>query len=249
MAGGHTRGKKKVVTKHQQKRSETNNVSNEEPKTKIMENTSEGIIILKAIESLSTAVLGVKNDIACVKRDVNGVKKELNDKMDTQNTKLRGVIDKLKSELNSKMEKQNTIVRDELADLATRKSVAPVNKIDNTTLQSTVSQMEGGMLNEEQQLQKLNMVAIRVKKEIRSYIKRAWFTHVKFIETENNCVSVLRKGVRTGELNLPKDIEEEIFCRYFKGDVRSELAKLRHNCQSLARRNFRGENVLNFVSF
>ena len=86
MAGGHTRGKKKVVTKHQQKRSETNNVSNEEPGIKIMENTSEGIIILKAIESLSTAVLGVKNDIACVKRDVNGVKKELNDKMDTQNT-------------------------------------------------------------------------------------------------------------------------------------------------------------------
>ena len=119
MAGGHTRGKKKVVTKHQQKRGETNDVSNEEPKTKIMENTSEGSIILKAIESLSTAVLGVKNDIACVKRDVNGVKKELNDKMDTQNTKLRGVIDKLKSELNSKMEKQNTIVRDELADLAT----------------------------------------------------------------------------------------------------------------------------------
>ena len=52
------------------------------------------------------------------------------------------MIDKLKSELNSKMEKQNTIVRDELADLATQKPVAPVNKIDNTTLQSTISQME-----------------------------------------------------------------------------------------------------------
>ena len=104
-------------------------------------------------------------------------------------------------------------------------------------------------MNEEQQLEKLNMVAIRVKKEIRSYIKRAWFTHIKFIETEANCVSVLRKGVRTGELNLPKDIEEEIFCQYFEGDVRSELAKLRHNCQSLARRNFRGEKVFNCVSF
>ena len=107
-----------------------------------MDDTSEGIIILKAIESLSTAVMGVKKDIACVKQDVNGVKKELNDKMDIQNTKLQGVIDKLKSELNSKMEKQNTIVRDELADLATQKPVAPVNKIDNTTLQSTISQME-----------------------------------------------------------------------------------------------------------
>ena len=144
------------------------------------------------------------------------------------------MIDKLKSELNSKMEKQNTIVRDELADLATRKSVAPVNKIDNTTLQSTISQMEGGVLREEQQIEKLKKLANRVKQEIRSYVKRAWFKHVKFIGSDAHCVSVLRKGVRTGELNLPKEVQEEIFCQYYKGDVKSELAKLRRNCQRLA---------------
>ena len=241
MAGGHTRGKKKIKTTCIDSRCTTNNVSKDLHDNRTLNGNEEGTAILKAIERLSNAVMSVKKDVACVKNDVYVVKRELNSKMDKQNTELRGVVNDFKSELNSKMEKQNTVVRDELADLATRVSIVPVNRIENPTLQSTISQMEGGVLREEQQMEKLKKLANRVKREIRSYVKRAWFKHVKFIESDAHCVSVLRKGVRTGELNLPKEVQEEIFCQYYKGDVKSELAKLRHNCQSLARRNFRGK--------
>ena len=54
-------------------------------------------------------------------------------------------------------------MRNELAGLATRVLVVPVNRIENPTLQSTISQMEGGVLREEQQIEKLKKLANRVK--------------------------------------------------------------------------------------
>ena len=87
-----------------------------------------------------------------------------------------------------------------------------------------------------------------VKRELKEYIKKNWFSRMKFPQSDKISVEICRRAVTETNLVIPKGVSETMFFDYFKKYVTRSLTELRHNTQTLARKNWLGkENTLDII--
>ena len=80
-----------------------------------------------------------------------------------------------------------------------------------------------------------------VIRELKEYIKNNWFSRMKFPQSDTISVEICRRAVAETNLVIPKGVSDTMFYDYFKKYVTRSLTSLRHNSQTLARKNWLGK--------
>ena len=80
-----------------------------------------------------------------------------------------------------------------------------------------------------------------VSRDLKDYIKKNWYSRIKFPQTDKVSMHICQKAAMERMLLIPKTINDTLFFEYFKKYVTKSLAALRHNSQTLARKNWLGK--------
>ena len=94
----------------------------------------------------------------------------------------------------------------------------------------------------------LNNMRDVVEGQLKSFVKKYWYDKVKFPVNNRVTAHIMKKAVDMERVNVPKDITPAAFCEFFKKKVVTVLGTLRHNSQTLARKNWLGKLLLGFLS-
>ena len=82
--------------------------------------------------------------------------------------------------------------------------------------------------------------------DMRDYLRKIYYCDLKFLpmgKRDRNIIlkKIMENSIEEKFLTVLRGLSKRDFCEYFKEIVPKGLAKLRHNTQTLARRNWRGE--------
>ena len=80
-----------------------------------------------------------------------------------------------------------------------------------------------------------------IEGQVRAYVKKEWYGGLKFMTTNTLSNKIIVQGIDACVISVPKNIPIKKFCAYFDNAVPKALAKLRHNNQTLARKNWFGK--------
>ena len=73
---------------------------------------------------------------------------------------------------------------------------------------------------------------------LRSHMKKQWYSEMKFVEQGDDMdIAIIEEAIVFKSVGVPEGINNTEFCSYFRYLVKRELTSLRHNTQTLARRN------------
>ena len=115
--------------------------------------------------------------------------------------------------------------------------------VPTTGVRSTSNADEKGELSVKD-IKYLRTKKVGIRRMLRHYMKYEWYGGMKFTPTKHEGISknILRESVETGMVTIPrKSINREGFYEHFWNLVPKTLAQLRHNTQTLARKNWKGE--------
>ena len=79
------------------------------------------------------------------------------------------------------------------------------------------------------------------------YIRNKYYRDMKFCPNDKMASIVCQESVLLGHVQIPNEFTVPQFTNYFKDKVQSALSKLRHNGQTLARRNYMGKNYYGWI--
>ena len=82
---------------------------------------------------------------------------------------------------------------------------------------------------------------------LRKYIRNKYYQDMKFCPNDMMASIVCQESVLLGHVQIPNEFTVPQFTNYFKDKVQSALSKLRHNGQTLARRNYMGKNYYGWI--
>ena len=115
--------------------------------------------------------------------------------------------------------------------------------VPTTGVRSTRNADEKGELSVKD-IKYLRTKKVGIRRMLRHYMKYEWYGGMKFTPTKHEDISknILRESVEKGMVTIPrKSISREGFYEHFWNLVPKTLAQLRHNTQTLARKNWKGE--------
>lgn len=77
---------------------------------------------------------------------------------------------------------------------------------------------------------------------LRALIKKKWYSEIKFVEDDDEIeIAIIEEAIQSKSIGVPDGIHDSEFVSFFRHVVKRELAALRHNTQTLARRNWKGK--------
>eukprot|EP00536_Pseudo-nitzschia_multiseries_P015769 jgi/Psemu1/43790/gm1.43790_g len=79
--------------------------------------------------------------------------------------------------------------------------------------------------------------ATNLEEEMKRYVKTSWFCGVKFVTDNDWAELILKEGIASKQVTKP-DVPDAQFYAYNNSIVSQTLAKLRHNAQTLVRKNW-----------
>ena len=126
------------------------------------------------------------------------------------------------------------------------KKQPPVSAIGNRELMSGVmsplsSNASFSLTNNKKMLMK--SIEGEIGKGLRDHLKKQWYSEIKFVEhgEDEMDVAIIEEAIQSKSVRVPDGIHDSEFISFFRNAVKRELAALRHNTQTLARRNWKGK--------
>eukprot|EP00536_Pseudo-nitzschia_multiseries_P013732 jgi/Psemu1/36165/gm1.36165_g len=80
--------------------------------------------------------------------------------------------------------------------------------------------------------------ATNLEEEMKQYVKTSWFCGVKFVTDDDWEELILKEGIASKQVTKPNVPNAQQFYAYNNSIVSQTLAKLRHNAQTLVRKNW-----------
>ena len=118
----------------------------------------------------------------------------------------------------------------------------PVQSICKGGLDAAVmSEMTSAGFLKENENSILKEVEPAVGKLLKDYIKKYWYSDMKFPQGDMAAERICQLAVRETKVMMPPTINEAQFCGFFKKNVAKALTSLRNNSQTLARKNWNGK--------
>ena len=100
---------------------------------------------------------------------------------------------------------------------------------------------EYGLIIDNDMLKALSDMSERVEKQLRDYVKKHWYPNMKFPINDKVTALVINKAVGESAVMKPQNIPLAAFCSFYRKRVGTVLTALRHNSQTLARKNWIGK--------
>eukprot|EP00536_Pseudo-nitzschia_multiseries_P015792 jgi/Psemu1/43854/gm1.43854_g len=118
-------------------------------------------------------------------------------------------------------------MKEKMKEMAEQEATASVTEDDGMTTNSEKANQE--ILKQHR--------ATNLEEERKQYVKTSWFCGVKFVTDDDWAELILKEGIASKQVTKP-GIPDAQFYAYNNSIVSQTLAKLRHNAQTLVRKNW-----------
>ena len=90
-------------------------------------------------------------------------------------------------------------------------------------------------------------IAVWMNTNLRNFIKDHHYPGRKFCKDDEMAETVIQHAIEGGRIQIPTGFDETTFRTHFRGSVYTSFSKLRHNAQTLARRNYMGKYIVRYL--